>query len=43
MRTDRWTDGTKPIVAFRNFATAPKMEDVSIGGKLATVRGLKST
>jgi len=28
MRTDRWTDVTKLIVAFRNFASVPnKLED----------------
>jgi hypothetical protein len=27
-RTDRWTDVTKPIVAFRNFTSAPKMSEM---------------
>jgi hypothetical protein len=35
------TDMTEPIVAFRNFATAPKIEDLNIGGKLAAVCGLR--
>jgi hypothetical protein len=38
MRTDGRTGMTKPVVAFRNFATTPKIEDVSIGGKFVTVR-----
>jgi len=41
MRTEGRTDMTKPIVAFGNFATAPKVEDVSIGGELTTVRYLR--
>ena len=40
IHADGRTDMTKPIVAFPNFSTAPKMEDVSTGGKLATVHGL---
>jgi len=32
---------TKPIVAFGNFATAPKMEDISIRDELTTVRDLR--
>jgi len=34
MRIDRQTDMTKLIVAFRNFANAPKNAQVSLGLRL---------
>jgi hypothetical protein len=30
MRTDRWTDTTKLIVAFRNFAKGPKVFQIKV-------------